>query len=199
MAGNKMWAGRTAGATSKVADDFNSSIHIDSVMYRHDIKASMAHAAMLAECGIISDEDTDKIIAGLEGILSDIDSGALTISPDAEDIHMFVESVLTERIGDAGKAGDSLALLHVNSISQPWRSGSWRYFLRDSFPGGVADLEDPTHRGRQNHMDRSMLCRRGLVNLISQEHSWLLSRHLCACSYTRNVGAKGARFVPWGC
>ena len=63
---------------------------------------------------------------------------------------------------------------HVNSISQPWRSGSWRYFLRDSFPGGVADLEDPTHRGRQNNMDRSMLCRRGLVNLISQEHSWLL-------------------------
>ena len=50
----------------------------------------------------------------------------------------------------------------------------WRSFLRDSFPGGVEDLEDPTHRGRQNHMDRSMLCRRGLVNLISQEHSWLL-------------------------
>ena len=71
-------------------------------------------------------------------------------------------------------AGDSLALLPVNSISQPRRSGSWRSFLRDSFPGGVADLGDPTHRGRKNHMDRSMLCRRGLVNLISQEHSWLL-------------------------
>ena len=71
-------------------------------------------------------------------------------------------------------AGDSLALLPVNSVSQPQRSGSWRSFLRDSFPGGVADLGDPTHRGRKNHMDRSMLCRRGLVNLISQEHSWLL-------------------------
>ena len=98
-----MWAGRTLGASAKLADDFNSSIHIDAKMYRHDIKGSMAHAAMLEEQGIISGDDAEKIIAGLEGILADIDSGALEISPDAEDIHMFVEQVLTERIGDAGK------------------------------------------------------------------------------------------------
>ncbi len=103
MANEKMWAGRTAGATSRVADDFNSSIHIDSVMYRHDIKGSMAHTAMLAEQGIISGEDADKIIAALEEILNDIDSGKLAIDPEAEDIHMFIESVLTARIGDAGK------------------------------------------------------------------------------------------------
>ncbi len=103
MANEKMWAGRTAGATSRVADDFNSSIHIDSVMYRHDIKGSMAHAAMLAEQKIISECDADKIIAALEDILSDIDSGRLEIDPEAEDIHMFIESVLTERIGEAGK------------------------------------------------------------------------------------------------
>ncbi len=103
MANGKMWAGRTAGATSRVADDFNSSIHIDSVMYRHDIKGSMAHAAMLAECGIITADDADKIIAALEGILCDIDSGKLPIDLEAEDIHMFIEGVLTERIGDAGK------------------------------------------------------------------------------------------------
>ncbi len=103
MANEKMWAGRTAGATSRVADDFNSSIHIDSVMYRHDIKGSMAHAAMLAEQGIISGDDADKIIAALEEILNDIDSGKLAVDPEAEDIHMFIESVLTERIGDAGK------------------------------------------------------------------------------------------------
>ncbi len=103
MANEKMWAGRTAGATSRVADDFNSSIHIDSVMYRHDIKGSMAHAAMLAEQKIISESDADKIIAALEEILTDIDSGKLKIDPEAEDIHMFIEGVLTERIGDAGK------------------------------------------------------------------------------------------------
>ena len=98
-----MWAGRTAGAVDRVADDFNSSIHIDSVMYKHDIRGSMAHAAMLAERGIIASEDADTIIASLEGILSDIESGALAIDPEAEDIHMFIESVLTERIGDTGK------------------------------------------------------------------------------------------------
>ncbi len=98
-----MWAGRTSGAVDRLADDFNSSIHIDSVMYRHDIMGSMHHAAMLAECGIITACDCDKITEALSGILSDIESGKLEIDPEAEDIHMFVESVLTERIGDTGK------------------------------------------------------------------------------------------------
>ena len=99
----KMWAGRTAGNTSAMADDFNSSIHIDSCMYREDIKGSMAHSAMLAEVGILTAAEADAIIAALEGILNDIDSGKLEINMNAEDIHMFVESVLTERIGDLGK------------------------------------------------------------------------------------------------
>ena len=98
-----MWAGRTAGNTSAMADDFNSSIHIDSCMYREDIKGSMAHSAMLAEVGILTAAEADAIIAALEGILNDIDSGKLEINMNAEDIHMFVESVLTERIGDLGK------------------------------------------------------------------------------------------------
>ena len=98
-----MWAGMTAGSTSRMADDFNSSIHIDARMYREDIRGSMAHAAMLAEQGILTAEDADTIIEALEGILRDIDSGVLTIDPEAEDIHMFVEATLTERIGDAGK------------------------------------------------------------------------------------------------
>ena len=99
----KMWAGRTAGNTSAMADDFNSSIHIDSCMYREDIEGSMAHSAMLAEVGILTAAEADAIIDALRGILSDIDSGKLTINMNAEDIHMFVESVLTERIGDLGK------------------------------------------------------------------------------------------------
>ena len=99
----KMWAGRTDGATEQIADDFNSSIHFDSRMYRQDITGSMAHAAMLAAKNIITNEDADRLIAGLEGILHDLDSGALEFDLSCEDIHMFVEQVLTQRIGDVGK------------------------------------------------------------------------------------------------
>ena len=99
----KMWAGRTDGATEQIADDFNSSIHFDSRMYRQDITGSMAHAAMLAAKNIITNEDADQLIAGLEGILKDLDSGALEFDMTCEDIHMFVEQVLTQRIGDVGK------------------------------------------------------------------------------------------------
>ena len=99
----KMWAGRTDGNTSQIADDFNSSIHFDSRMYRQDIEGSMAHAAMLAYKGIITQGDADTLIAGLEEILADLDSGALEIDMTCEDIHMFVEQVLTQRLGDVGK------------------------------------------------------------------------------------------------
>ena len=99
----KMWAGRTDGATEKIADDFNSSIRFDCRMYRQDITGSMAHAAMLAAQNIISQADAEELIAGLEGILQDLDSGALEIDMEAEDIHMFVEQVLTQRLGDVGK------------------------------------------------------------------------------------------------
>ena len=98
-----MWAGRTAGQTSAIADDFNSSIHIDSCMYKEDIQGSMAHAAMLAEVGILTADESKKIVAALKEISEDIESGKLAINMNAEDIHMFVESVLTERIGDLGK------------------------------------------------------------------------------------------------
>ncbi len=99
----KMWAGRTDGKTEKIADDFNSSIHFDCRMYRQDITGSMAHAAMLAAKGIISQADADTLIAGLEEILQDLDSGKLQFDMTCEDIHMFVEQVLTERLGDVGK------------------------------------------------------------------------------------------------
>ena len=99
----KMWAGRTDGMTEKIADDFNSSIRFDSRMYRQDITGSMTHAAMLSYKGIISRADAETIIAGLEDILNEIDSGALAIDMECEDIHMFVEQVLTERLGDVGK------------------------------------------------------------------------------------------------
>ena len=99
----KMWAGRTDGNTSQIADDFNSSIRFDSRMYRQDIEGSMAHAAMLAVKGIITQADADTLIAGLEQILGELESGALAVDMTCEDIHMFVEAVLTQRLGDVGK------------------------------------------------------------------------------------------------
>ena len=99
----KMWAGRTAGETDRLADDFNSSIHFDSRMYAEDIKGSMAHAAMLGAKSIITKDEADVLIEGLAGILADLDSGKLEFDMTAEDIHMFVEQVLTERLGDVGK------------------------------------------------------------------------------------------------
>ena len=99
----KMWAGVTAGVTDQIADDFNSSIRFDSRMYQEDITGSMAHAAMLAGKGIISQNDAQALIDGLQDILEDINSGKLEIDLSCEDIHMFVEQVLTQRIGDVGK------------------------------------------------------------------------------------------------
>ena len=99
----KMWAGRAAGQLDQAADDFNSSLRFDSRMYRQDIMGSLAHAAMLAKCGILSPAERDQLTEGLMGVLEDLESGKLSLDPAAEDIHMFVEQVLTERLGDVGK------------------------------------------------------------------------------------------------
>ena len=99
----KIWSGRAKGSLNKAANDFNSSIRVDSRMFRQDIAGSMEHATMLSAVGIIPAKDADAIIDGLQSILDDIESGALTIDPEAEDIHSFVEAELTARIGDAGK------------------------------------------------------------------------------------------------
>ena len=99
----KMWAGRTSGVTDSIADDFNSSIHFDCKMYKQDITGSMAHAAMLGAKGIIAKAEADALIDGLQGILEDLNSGALAFDFSCEDIHMFVEQVLTQRLGDVGK------------------------------------------------------------------------------------------------
>ena len=100
---SKMWEGRFSKALDTQADDFNSSIHFDSRMFRQDIEGSMAHAAMLAAKGIIGKQDAEMIIAELGNILEDIQNGTLPIDLSAEDIHMFVEAELTKRIGDTGK------------------------------------------------------------------------------------------------
>jgi len=99
----KLWAGVTSGVTDSIADDFNSSIRFDCKMYKQDITGSMAHAAMLGAKNIISKKEADTLIDGLQGILEDLESGALEFDFSCEDIHMFVEQVLTARLGDVGK------------------------------------------------------------------------------------------------
>ena len=99
----KIWAGRAAKHLDQIADDFNASIRFDQRLAVEDLTGSMAHAAMLGAKGINSPEDTEAILAGLESILQDLQSGKLQIDPKAEDIHSFNETELTRRIGDAGK------------------------------------------------------------------------------------------------
>lgn len=99
----KLWAGRFSKELDKSVNDFNSSIKIDSRMYEEDIIGSIAHAKMLGKQNIISQDDLEKILKGLNEILEDISSSKLEISKDSEDIHTFIEGELTSRIGDAGK------------------------------------------------------------------------------------------------
>ena len=100
---NTLWAGRSAKPLDKTADDFNSSLSFDSRLFREDITGSMAHAAMLGRQGIITPAEADQIISALADILSDLESGVLAFDPSCEDIHTFVEKVLTDRIGAVGK------------------------------------------------------------------------------------------------
>lgn len=99
----KLWGGRFKKETSGLMDDFHSSISFDCRMYREDITGSIAHAEMLGRQGIIPEEDAQKIVQGLKDILVDIEAGKIEFSAQAEDIHMNIESLLIQRIGEAGK------------------------------------------------------------------------------------------------
>lgn len=101
----KLWGGRFTKETNQLVHNFNESLSFDQKFYRQDIRGSIAHVKMLAKQGILTEQDRDDIIRGLESILEDLDNGKLTISSDSgyEDIHSFVEGTLTERIGEAGK------------------------------------------------------------------------------------------------
>lgn len=99
----KLWAGRFSKDTDKLTNDFNSSISFDYRLYKYDILGSIAHATMLGKCNIISLQDSKKIVSGLEEILNDIENESLSFDSEAEDIHMFIETILINRIGEAGK------------------------------------------------------------------------------------------------
>ena len=131
----KMWAGRAQEQLDQTADDFNSSIAVDQRMAEQDITGSIAHAKMLAAQGILDAGEVEKIIQGLEGILNDLKAGSLAIDPAAEDIHMFVEQVLTERIGDAGKR------LHTARSRNDQVALDLRLYLRQRSAGLVQQLK----------------------------------------------------------
>ena len=132
----KLWAGRSAGALDKYADELNSSIGIDKRMYKQDIQGSIAHAGMLAKCGIITPDEGAQLIEGLGGILADLESGALEIDTAAEDIHSFVEAELTSRLGDVGKK------LHTARSRNDQVALDVRMYLRDECKEAVALIKD---------------------------------------------------------
>ncbi len=132
----KMWAGRTSGVVDSIADDFNSSIRFDCKMYKQDITGSMAHAAMLGAKNIISKKEAEQLIDGLQGILDDLNSGALEFDFTCEDIHMFVEQVLTQRLGDVGKK------LHTARSRNDQVALDLRMYLRSEVDEIVTLIED---------------------------------------------------------
>lgn len=132
----QLWQGRFSKAIDKKTNDFNSSIPFDNRMYREDIEGSIAHADMLGACGIIDRSEADKIIEGLKGILADIDSGALAIDMEAEDIHTFVEGELTARLGSTGKR------LHTSRSRNDQVALDIRLHLRQQADGILADLKE---------------------------------------------------------
>ena len=148
-----MWEGRFKKALDSKVNDFNSSISFDQRMYREDITGSMAHAAMLGRQGIISKEDSELIIKTLAEILADIDNGALSFDPEAEDIHMFIEAELTARIGDAGKR------LHTARSRNDQVALDTRMYVRShlaEIKSSVLTLIEAIVKKAENHLETVM-------------------------------------------
>ncbi|MFO7636146.1 MAG: argininosuccinate lyase [Clostridia bacterium] len=132
----KLWSGRFCSDTDQRANDFNSSLSFDMRLYRYDIAGSIAHARMLGKCGIISDQESVQIIRGLEGILEDIEKGKVSFCTDAEDIHMAIESLLTERIGEAGKK------LHTGRSRNDQVALDTRMYVREEIMDTISLLKE---------------------------------------------------------
>ncbi len=132
----KMWAGRFQKTLDKKADDFNSSIRFDHRMYAQDIRGSIAHATMLENVGILTQEDKERIVCELEKIKTELDEGTLAFDWNAEDIHMFIEGELTKRIGDAGKR------LHTARSRNDQVAVDIRLYLRDEASEVIALIKD---------------------------------------------------------
>ncbi|MFI3226259.1 MAG: argininosuccinate lyase [Clostridia bacterium] len=130
----KLWAGRFQKETDSLVNDFNSSIRFDARLYHQDIKGSIAHATMLGNQGIISQDDVIKIVDGLNVILQEIEDGKIEFSLDQEDIHMNIESILTNNIGDAGKR------LHTGRSRNDQVALDTKLYVKEEIPAFIADL-----------------------------------------------------------
>ena len=130
----KLWSGRFGKDTDALVNDFNASIQFDQRLYKEDITGSVAHAKMLGATGIISAADAEAIVQGLQSILSDIEAGKVEFTADNEDIHMNVEALLTQRIGDAGKR------LHTGRSRNDQVALDFRMYVREQIPVIVEQL-----------------------------------------------------------
>ena len=149
----KLWGGRFRKETDSLVNDFNSSIQFDCRMYREDIQGSLAHAKMLAEQGIISQEDLKQIRQGLESILADVEAGKIEFTAENEDIHMNVEALLTERIGAAGKR------LHTARSRNDQVAVDLRLYLRreiEEIIGQILDLQHVILMQAERHQNTVM-------------------------------------------
>ena len=149
----KLWGGRFAKETDNLVNDFNASIQFDQRLYKEDITGSMAHAKMLGACGIISMEDVAAILEGLQSILEDVEAGKVEFTADNEDIHMNVESLLTERIGDAGKR------LHTGRSRNDQVALDFRMYVREQIPvmiGQLLELEAVLCKQAKQHQKTVM-------------------------------------------
>ncbi len=124
----KLWAGRFQKETDTQVNDFNSSISFDSRLYRQDIAGSIAHATMLGETGIIDKAEADQIVASLKEILAEVEAGKVEFTEDNEDIHMNMEVLLTQRIGDAGKR------LHTARSRNDQVAVDFRLYVKEQIP-----------------------------------------------------------------
>jgi len=127
----KLWGGRFEKDTDSLVEDFHSSISFDCRLYKHDIMGSIAHARMLGNIGILTEKETREIIAGLESLLEDIRAGKVEFEVGAEDIHMNIEKLLTERIGDVGKK------LHTGRSRNDQVALDLRLFLREEIDKSI--------------------------------------------------------------
>ena len=149
----KLWGGRFDKETDALVNDFNSSISFDARMYRQDIEGSIAHAAMLGEQGIIAPEEAASIIDGLRGILADVEAGKVAFSEDNEDIHMNVETFLTQRLGAAGKR------LHTGRSRNDQVAVDFRMYVRQAIgeiTGLLVELEQVLVRQAKGEIDTIM-------------------------------------------
>lgn len=149
----KLWAGRFQKETDTLVNDFNSSITFDARLYKEDIAGSMAHAAMLGKQGIIASHEAEKIIEGLGTILADIEADRVEFSMENEDIHMNIETMLTQRIGDTGKR------LHTGRSRNDQVALDFRLFVKREIPvivGMLLDLERVLVKKAEANLDTVM-------------------------------------------